>query len=609
MVMSNWARSRWAKSIYTFSHILEKLSFSRVRLQVYLFCAQPIGSGALTAVRDDPGTVVQAVSMGDALPAHFPRPQQTVRERFEQGATCFAVTVKGQFAGHIWLAGPEWEEDELRCKYVLPSGDKTIWDFDVYIEPAHRSGRTLGRIWKGVDAVLGGKGVKWSFSRISLFNGPSIQVHERLGSRHVATGVFVSVGPVQLSLFSKPPFCHFGIVATQRPTLVLQIPKALMPPKNTNAGAVALVLGLDSHGLAVVRALDDAGVTVYAVENDATPPGVATRNVAKTFYANHFDEMQLLQALPKIRHKLSAHSEVVLVAINDRQVEIIGKHMEQLQPLYKIAWSHCAATVLDLQRKDSLEKRSLKQGLNYPRSAVFSQSDQTQDTTTFHYPTIIKPVRPLSSFKTLLARDHDELLQLIQAHPQDLPILCQEYIEGDDQQIFFGALLLDHGKVIHGLAGRKIASYPPARGQTTIAETTENAEVLRLTEQFFYGLALSGPVSLELKRDPKGRYWVIEPTVGRTDFWAELCISAGFNQPLMEFQLATKQTVISPQYPMREFVWYDTERDPLAYIRLCWTEKSIRPRGKQQAFPYYRLRDWRVFAKAVINLFRNLMRR
>jgi len=553
---------------------------------------------------------VQQVASGSTLEGSFPRPPEVIRARFARGSTCYVATVKGDFAGYIWLAQGIYEEDEVRCQYKLPPGHESVWDFDVYVEPRLRLGRTLGRLWRGVDAALGQQGVQWSISRIALSNAGSVQAHERLGAVYLASGAFLNLGPLQLSLFSKAPFARLSLGRAWRPVL------ALFPPPVTadqvrhvpKMRSAALVLGVDSHGLAVIRALADEGFPVYAVEKDLNLPGAASRRVRQIFHTPDFSETHLLPVLQSVRQQLSVYAKVVLFAINDRQVETIGKHLELLRPLYEISWADCAQTVLELQRKDSLEARSREQGLAYPRSLVFTNEAHAREASDFRYPVIIKPVRPLSSFKTLIARDVVELDQQLHSHAHDLPILGQEYIEGGDEQIFFGALILDRGKVIHGMAGRKIASYPPARGQTTIAETIDNAEVLRLTELFFHGQELSGPVSLELKLDPQGRYWVIEPTVGRTDFWVKLCISAGFNQPLMEYQLALGLTVTPPS-TQQESVWYDTERDPLAYAALCWREKTLRPRVKHQTFPYLCAAEWQPFGWAFFKMLRTAFRR
>lgn len=352
----------------------------------------------------------------------------------------------------------------------------------------------------------------------------------------------------------------------------------------------ALVLGVDSHGLAAVRALAEAGIPTYALEKDRNCPGLASRYLRRWFGVTSFETADLGRELPPIRAQLAEHDEVVLLAMSDRQVEALANLSAELAPLFRIAWAGEASTVLSLQRKDQLEARSLAQGLNYPRSQVFGHASEARLAEHFRFPMIIKPVRPLSSFKTLMVQSTDELAQLLDRYQADLPILGQEYVEGGDESIFFGALTLDHGRVVQAMAGRKLASHPPARGQTLVAETVDAPEVLAATEQFFKGLNLSGPVSLEVKRARDGSLWVIEPTVGRTDFWVGLCIGAGFNQPLQEFQLALG---VQPSVtePLRACVWYDSERAPLAYPMLAWRQRRLRPNRAQQYFSFAGHRD------------------
>lgn len=348
----------------------------------------------------------------------------------------------------------------------------------------------------------------------------------------------------------------------------------------------ALLIGLDSHGLAVARALASRGVPVYAIERDPRLPGVASRYVTRHFPVADFSEEHLLPALRDARAALKAHRHVVLFPMNDRQVGIVARHIDELRTLYRVSWADAAATVLRLQRKDSLEEASRTQGLQYPRSDVLERAEDLPAVAGFRLPIILKPVMPLSSFKTHVVHSLDEAQAFVAGKLADLPILCQEYIEGGDDALFFGELLLDRGRPLFGMTGRKLLSHPPGQGQATVAETHADAEVQRLTEQFFAGSDLSGPAALELKRDPQGGYWVIEPTIGRTEFLVELCIAAGFNQPWMEFQLARGEPATPPD-SIGARVWYDTEREPLAYLRLCREHRSLTPRGKSPVFPYW----------------------
>ncbi len=363
----------------------------------------------------------------------------------------------------------------------------------------------------------------------------------------------------------------------------------------------ALVIGMDSHGLAVARALAVMGVPVYSIERDPSLPGVASRHLRRNFPVADFTEEYLLPALREARAQLRDHAQVVLFPMNDRQVGLIARHIDELAGLYRISWAHAAADVLRLQRKDSLEQASTDAGLLYPRSQVLATQADVGQVGAMRFPLILKPVQPLSSFKVKIVDGLAEARAFVAAKQADMPLLCQEYIEGGDEALYFGELLLDHGKSVFGMTGRKVLSHPPGQGQATVAETHADAEVLRLTEQFFAGTQLSGPAALELKRDPQGRHWVIEPTIGRTEFLVELCIAAGFNQPWMEFQLALGRPVPAPG-PLIERVWYDTERDPRAYLGLCLLQRSLQPRGKRSVFPYWGHADRAPWARAMVQM-------
>lgn len=605
----------WVRlALQAVDRLFSAASHGHVRLVTYVLMAQPIGAWPLAGVRKESQTSVTNVKPGDPLLDQLPRPQDVIERRLKAGADCLVATVKDQVAGMLWIARETYVEDEVRCLYRLTDSRRCVWDFDVYVAPRYRGSRVFFRLWQAANAQLVTEGVEWSFSRISALNTESLAAHRRMGAKSVGKAVFLSIGHLQLSFFSLSPFFHFSSGPQRLPCLDLTTPdeqihgnghpqmhvSARTPISPTSQPPAALVLGLDSHGLAVARAMADAGVPVFALERNLQLPGVATNRVRRVFSVPDFTAEYLLPALKHVRAELAAHEQVALMAINDRHVTVIAGHLDELLPLYRISWADQAELILKLQSKSELESISLSQGLNYPHSVLFREAKVPAAAHELRYPVIIKPVRPLSSFKTLLLLEQSGLQEALQRYAHDLPILGQEYIEGDDLCIYFGALMLDHGRVLQGMAGRKIASHPPARGQTTIAESVHAPEVMELTERFFAGMGLSGPVSLELKRDDHGRFWVIEPTVGRTDFWAELCIGAGFNQPLMEYQLACGLPV-SAARTAHHVVWYDTERDPLAWLRLCWKERTLQPRNGRQFFPYFGYADiaplWRAVVK------------
>jgi hypothetical protein len=120
-----------------------------------------------------------------------------LRQRLRDGHECHVCEVKGQFAGCIWLGLGAHDEDEVRCTYLLPA--HSVWDYDVFVEPRFRLGRTVGRLWAAVDRDLAQRGFLQTCSRISRFNRGSIGMHERLGARPVGEALFVTCGRWQLS--------------------------------------------------------------------------------------------------------------------------------------------------------------------------------------------------------------------------------------------------------------------------------------------------------------------------------------------------------------------------------------------------------------------------
>ncbi|MFY7855052.1 MAG: hypothetical protein ACOVQT_02835 [Rubrivivax sp.] len=208
-------------ALYVLHRVLGRLSGGRLRIVPYRLVAQPVGQGV--DVRDDPASIVRVVTAQDPITQAFPRPAAVNAARWAAGAQCHALTVKGSFAGTVWTQRHAYDEDEVRCRFVMTEPAVSVWDFDVYVEPRLRLGRAMARLWKAVDADMAAQGVRWSFSRISMFNPESLNSHARLGARPVGWAVFFCAGPAQLALLPRAPWVH---VSARRGGPVL----ALRPP-------------------------------------------------------------------------------------------------------------------------------------------------------------------------------------------------------------------------------------------------------------------------------------------------------------------------------------------------------------------------------------------
>jgi hypothetical protein len=195
---------RSVAALYVLHRVLQRVSGGRAAIVPYVLVAQPVGNPALADVKPDASTVVRRITPDDPVVASFPRPAEVNAQRFADGSECYVAWVKGQFAGHIWIARGRYVEDEVRCVYEIADPVTCVWDYDVYVEPRLRLGRAMARLWRAVDDDLAARGVRWSFSRINRFNAASMRAHQRLGAVEIGRVMFSVVGSLQLRRVGAP---------------------------------------------------------------------------------------------------------------------------------------------------------------------------------------------------------------------------------------------------------------------------------------------------------------------------------------------------------------------------------------------------------------------
>lgn len=174
----------------------------RCGLYWYRFYRQPLQVGH--CLRASRLIQYQWMTFYDERLEQLPRPAVTLRERFQQNVQCLAVTKEQELVACAWFGFEKFEEDEVRCMYLLPSN--AVWDFDIFVFPKYRIGRIFFRTWEEASRRLSSKGYTHSFSRISLYNRNSILSHEKLGSLPLGEALFVKLGRSQVMFSSLRPY-------------------------------------------------------------------------------------------------------------------------------------------------------------------------------------------------------------------------------------------------------------------------------------------------------------------------------------------------------------------------------------------------------------------
>lgn len=212
-------------TLYLLGRALQVLSSGRWRLIRYYLVAQQVQKPFVAVCRPSETDKVLEITSLNPILEHFPRPRHVIEGRFKNNHVCLAASNKQEFSGFLWFARGGYDEDEVYCHFVLASPDTTVWDFDVYVEPRFRLGRTFARLWDAANERLSSNGIEWSISRISAFNKQSMQSHGRFGIRRLHVLTFVCFGRLQIGVMSCRPHLNICWNGYNSPTVMLEPPR------------------------------------------------------------------------------------------------------------------------------------------------------------------------------------------------------------------------------------------------------------------------------------------------------------------------------------------------------------------------------------------------
>lgn len=302
----------------------------------------------------------------------------------------------------------------------------------------------------------------------------------------------------------------------------------------------AVVFGADINGLGVVRSLARKRVPTWLVDCRPTDPTMRTRYATKVAVASLAGTAGV-DALMRLRTRFDA--DPVLFLTREETVEAVSLALDRVAACYRISMPPA-----DLMRQltDKLGFQALAQqhGFPIPRAVRLARRADLAAADAPGYPCALKPTaktpRYVARFKKAYkVKSRNELEQLLAEIDGAAEMIAQEWIEGGDDQIYFCLQYRPAGAgAAVSFTGRKLRSWPPATGGTAscVPAPAAAAELVRLTDAFFTAVGYFGVGSMEYKRDQRsGRYLMIEPTVGRTDFQQEVATLNGVNIPFAAY--------------------------------------------------------------------------
>jgi predicted ATP-grasp superfamily ATP-dependent carboligase len=281
----------------------------------------------------------------------------------------------------------------------------------------------------------------------------------------------------------------------------------------------------------------------------------------------------VVDELMQLASRISGGKPVLLLT-EEKTVVQVSAARERLAPFYHFVFCD-PAMLLALQSKSGFQQLANQVGAAIPQGRILTQLGDLALIEDLNYPCVFKPLEQNEAYgrrfkKAYKVGSAAEVASLYPAIAAVMPqMIVQEWLEGADSDIYFCLAYFDaQGKLVSSFTGRKIRSWPLQVGGTAscTAAPEAAAELTEKTVKFCQAIGYIGQMGMEFKYDAhRGGFYMIEPTVGRTDYQHEIATLAGSNVlAAMVDSLAGKPLVHATAAQntfSKKVVWYDEIAD------------------------------------------------
>ena len=244
--------------------------------------------------------------------------------------------------------------------------------------------------------------------------------------------------------------------------------------------------------------------------------------------------------------------------------------------------------VVSLTSKEGFRQSANLIDAPIPRTHSITRDEDLEEIRNFEFPIIFKPNIHSAGYvgkfkKAYKLETYDELICLYKEVRLFEPwVIVQEWIEGDDSDIYFCLQYRETSE-------KRCSQLLRKKDQVKSANDRRNCQLhdsrrrgfgqklVELTDRYFSQANVSGTCSMEFKRHKHtGKFIMIEPTIGRSDYQEAVATWHGYNIPLAAHQHISGQPVSSASPSSNRYIWVD--RDGIRSAGRA-QQQSFRPAG------------------------------
>ncbi len=327
-----------------------------------------------------------------------------------------------------------------------------------------------------------------------------------------------------------------------------------------------VIVGGSANALGILRTLAPHTNCLVLCDNK-NAPAYKSRFGVKHLIANT-KTIDVITAL----ENLSMHfkSSPVLLLSEEKTVEHVSLHRNRLLPFYRFNMP-LHQQIIDLQSKIEFQKLAENYHAPIPKALAIKQSCDFFNVERLSFPCVFKPLYQDAAYSMQFKKAYkvESIEQVNNLYLQIQPVmpdmLIQEWINGQDSDIYFClAYFDDNSKLVADFCGRKLRSWPLNIGGTASCTNApeKHEQLSEITATFAKDIGYSGLMGMEYKFDSqRQKFYMIEPTVARTDYQHEIATLSGHNLLLQIYSHLCNEVI--PQYPLKieSTIWRDEIAD------------------------------------------------
>jgi predicted ATP-grasp superfamily ATP-dependent carboligase len=372
----------------------------------------------------------------------------------------------------------------------------------------------------------------------------------------------------------------------------------------TKSQLPAIVVGGGLNALGIVRSLGAVNIPTIVVDTDPKSPAMRSR-YGRKLLVEAVEGPAFVERMVALARQYG--EKLMLFVTEERTVTEVSASRARLAPHFYLRLPE-HERLMALMHKQGFQELAEAVGAPVPRTVRLESKADLPRIAALKFPCVFKPAKKDYGYgarfkKAYKVNSPDEVAELYeQIFPVLADMVVQEWIEGADNEVYFCLQYVgEGGAVISSFTGRKIRAWPPRIGGTASCTAAwEAADQLdEMTAKFFSQVGFTGMGSMEYKRDERdGRFYMVEPTVARTDFQEEVASINGVNIPEAAYRYELGLPQVAPLKVPVPRIWREPMGDRWSFEEAGGVDE--RSRGHAVYDAYWRWNDPRPWIDMIV---------